>query len=389
MNEFRLRWKLSSYGYTEAMEPQRWSEGTARRWYAKQPWLVGTNYIPATAINQLEMWQADTFDPQRIDTELGWASSLGMNTVRVFLHDLLWLQDASGFSNRIDAFLRITDRHKMRPMLVLFDSCWNPFPQLGEQPSPGPGVHNSGWVQGPGADALKDPTQHSRLEAYVKGVVGKFARDERILAWDVWNEPDNLNMLSYGAVEPPDKVELVLALLPKVFQWARAAAPMQPLTSAVWNGCWSTPDTLTVIERIQLQLSDVLSFHSYDEPEEFKRRLQWLQGYGRPILCTEYLARQNRCTFQETLPILQNKIAAYNWGLVAGKTQTNLPWDSWENPYTDREPANWFHDIFRSDGKPYRTEEVDFIKEMTRSQAESRTRSRHCSRPTAALLKAA
>jgi hypothetical protein len=341
---------------------------------------VGTNYIPATAINQLEMWQADTFDPQRIDTELGWARSLGMNTVRVFLHDLLWRQDALGFSNRVDAFLRITDRHKIRPMLVLFDSCWNPFPQLGKQQCPNPGVHNSGWVQAPGADVLKDPAQHSHLEAYVKGLVGNFARDRRILAWDIWNEPDNPNTLSYGAVELPNKVDLVQELLPKAFQWARAAAPTQPLTSAVWNGCWSTPDTLTAVETIQLQESDVVSFHSYEGPEEIRKRIQCLQRYARPILCTEYLARESRSTFQGILPVLRNNIAAYNWGLVAGKTQTNLPWDSWQKPYTEREPESWFHEIFWTDGRPYRAEEVEFIQQTTRPKDVSSARRVHCSR---------
>jgi hypothetical protein len=355
-----------SFGCATLMEPQRWSERTARNWYARQPWLVGSNYIPATAVNQLEMWQADTFDPERIDTELGWARSLGMNTVRVFLHDLLWQQDAAGFIERIDIFLRIADRHKIRPMLVLFDSCWDPFPQLGKQQAPNPGVHNSGWVQSPGASALTDPAQYPRLAAYVKGVVGAFANDKRILAWDIWNEPDNLNTLSYGPLEPANKIDLVLGLLPKAFKWARAARPTQPLTSGVWNGRWSTSEALTAMEKIQLQLSDVLSFHSYDQPDEFKKRVEWLQRYGRPILCTEYMARGNRSTFQEMLPILKYKVGAYNWGLVAGKTQTHLPWDSWEKPYTDREPTSWFHEILCIDGRPYRPEEVDFIKEMTK-----------------------
>src|SRR5688572_24137605 len=98
---------------------QRWTEEQARAWYAKQPWLVGANYIPATAINELEMWQADTFDPKRIDTELAWAESIGMNTMRVFLHDLAWKQDAPGFRKRIDTFLSIAAKHKIKPMLVL------------------------------------------------------------------------------------------------------------------------------------------------------------------------------------------------------------------------------------------------------------------------------
>ncbi len=152
---------------------------------------MGANYIPRDAINELEMWQAATFDPREIDLELGWAQAIGMNTMRVFLHDLLWQQDAKGFQQRIDTFLSIAARHHIRPVFVLFDSCWDPDPKLGPQRPPIPGVHNSGWVQSPGMAALSDPSQYPRLEAYVKGVIGAFANDPRILAWDLWNEPDN------------------------------------------------------------------------------------------------------------------------------------------------------------------------------------------------------
>jgi hypothetical protein len=351
----------------KSAEPsRRWTETAANAWYAKQPWLVGSNYIPATAINELEMWQADTFDPQRIDTELGWAQSIGLNTMRVFLHDLLWQQDPDGFKKRIDIFLGIAAKHHIKALFVLFDSCWDPDPTLGKQHEPRPGVHNSGWVQSPGAKALEDAQQYPRLEGYVKGVVGAFAKDDRILGWDVWNEPDNVNTGSYGKSEPANKIELVQALLPKAFQWARAAEPMQPLTSGVWKGDWSSPDKLSPAEKIQIDLSDVISFHNYDKPEEFEKRVIWLQQYHRPILCTEYMARGNGSTFQGTLPIAKKyQVAAINWGLVAGKTQTYLPWDSWQHPYTDREPAIWFHEIFRTDGQPYKKEEVEFIRSIT------------------------
>lgn len=348
-----------------AKERQRWTEKAANDWYVKQPWLVGSNYAPATAINELEMWQADTFDPKRIDLELGWAESIGLNTMRVFLHDLPWQQDAPGFKARINTFLEIANKHHIKPLFVLFDSCWNPNPQIGKQHEPRPGVHNSGWVQSPGAKALQDTSQYPRLESYVKGVVGAFAEDSRVLGWDVWNEPDNTNDGSYGDLEPKNKVALVLALLPKVFDWAREARPTQPLTSGVWKGGWSSAEKLDAAEKMQIEMSDVISFHSYDKPEEFEKRIVWLQPYHRPILCTEYLARGNGSTFQGSLPIAKKyHVAAINWGLVAGKTQTYLPWDSWQHPYTDREPAVWFHEIFRNDGTPYSREEVNFIREI-------------------------
>jgi Cellulase (glycosyl hydrolase family 5) len=343
----------------------RWTETAANAWYAKQPWLVGSNFIPATAINELEMWQADSFDPKEIDKELGWAESLGLNTMRVFLHDLAWQQDPDGFKERIGIFLDIAARHHIKPLFVLFDSCWDANPKLGKQREPRPGVHNSGWVQSPGAKALQDPSQYPRLKNYVQEIVGAFGRDQRVLGWDLWNEPDNTNEGSYGELEPHEKNNLVLGLLPQVFAWARAAHPSQPLTSGVWHGDWSSPEKLTPMEKIQLEMSDVISFHNYDRPPEFENRVLWLQRYHRPILCTEYMARGNGSTFEGTLPIAKKyHVAAFNWGLVAGKTQTYLPWDSWAKSYTDREPAVWFHEIFRQDGQPYKQEETDFIRKI-------------------------
>jgi len=353
-------------GWATQAQEARWTEKDAADWYAKQPWLVGSNYIPANAINELEMWQADSFDPKRIDLELGWAEAIGLNTMRVFLHDLPWQQDAAGFKKRIDTLLQIAAKHHIKPLFVLFDSCWDPEPRLGKQHAPRPGVHNSGWVQSPGAKALQDPAQYPRLEAYVKGVVGAFAKDDRVLGWDIWNEPDNGNGGSYKDLEPKNKNELVIALLPRAFEWARAAHPTQPLTSGVWKDDWSIPEKLGPGAKIQIAMSDVISFHSYDKPEVFEKRVLSLQQYHRPLLCTEYMARGNGSTFQGTLPIAKKyNVAAINWGLVAGKTQTYLPWDSWQHPYTDREPAIWFHEIFRTDGTPYNADETAFIKQMT------------------------
>ena len=348
-----------------AESPQRWSAEKANAWYQQQPWLVGANYIPASAINELEMWQADTFDPQQIDKELGWAESIGMNTMRVFLHDLLWEQDSKGFQQRIDQFLTIAAKHHIRPMLVLFDSCWDPLPKLGKQRPPMQGVHNSGWVQSPGAKALVDSSQYPRLKSYVVGVVGAFANDPRILAWDVWNEPGGFQYGYYEQQEPPNKIELVKALLPQAFAWARSANPTQPLTSGLWEGNWpkSGPSPM---EQIQLRESDLITFHNYSWPENFERRVVWLQKQGRPIICTEYMARSAGSTFDGVLPIAKKyNVGAINWGLVSGKTQTIYPWESWSHPYVLDQPQVWFHDIFRADGTPYRETEAQLIQQLT------------------------
>jgi len=345
---------------------ERWTPEQANAWYAKQPWLVGSNYLPAYASNELEMWQAETFDPKRIDLELGWAQSLGMTTMRVFLDDLLWTQDSQGFKKRINTFLEISNKHHIKPLFVLFDSCWDPDPKLGPQPAPRPGIHNSRWVQSPGAKALQDPSQYPRLAAYVKGVVGAFANDQRILGWDIWNEPDNSNNSSYGSKDPKNKTDLVLKLLPQAFGWARAANPSQPLTSGVWHDLpAATKAQIPPMAKVQLELSDVVSFHSYEPPAKFEEEVVWLKQYQRPIMCTEYMARPRGSTFQAILPIAKkDRVAAINWGFVAGKSQTYLPWDSWQHPYTDRQPAVWFHDIFRTNGTPYKPEEAKFIRQI-------------------------
>jgi Cellulase (glycosyl hydrolase family 5) len=351
------------------LSPQtdRWSEQRANTWYADQPWLVGSNYVPRSAINQLEMWQAETFDPAEIDVELGWAEALGMNTMRVFLHDLVWQQDSVGFRRRIDQFLEIAARHHIRPVFVLFDSCWDPWPHLGAQHPPTPGVHNSGWVQSPGARALEDPAQYPRLKSYVQGIVGAYANDHRILAWDVWNEPDNQNGSSYAKEELHDKVERATRLLPQVFAWTRAMHPSQPLTS----GVWATEDNrdgsnLSEIRRIQLRESDIITFHNYGGRESFSHQVAWLKKYKRPVICTEYMARPTGSTFALLPMAKEEDVGMINWGFVAGKTQTYLPWDSWQHPYVEAQPAVWFHEVLRADGTPYRQEETDLIRQLTR-----------------------
>lgn len=345
---------------------ERWSEEKAATWYAAQPWLVGANYVPSDAINQLEMFQPETFNAALNDKELGLAEGAGMNTVRVFLQDQLWSSDPKGFKTRLDAFLAIAARHHIRPMLVLFDSCWDPYPKLGPQHPPIPGVHNSGWVQSPGYKGIADPAYKPKLEAYVKGVVGAFAKDDRILAWDVWNEPDNGNDSSYGRVEVPHKAELVTALLPEVFAWARSAHPTQPLTSGVWQGNWSDPAKESAMSKVQLAESDIITFHNYGWPEEFEARIVELKAYNRPVLCSEYMARGAGSTFDGTLPVAKKyKVAVINWGLVAGKTQTYMPWDSWQKPYVLSQPVVWFHEVFKQDDTPYREREVELLRQYT------------------------
>ena len=361
---------LTSLRSVSAAQPRTgpWTVEQAAAWGKAHPWLVGCNFGPSNAINQLEMWQADTFDPATIDRELGWAESLGFNSVRVFLHDLLWEQDSQGLLDRMERFLKIADKHKIGVVFVLFDSVWDPHPKLGKQRDPKPHLHNSGWVQSPGVAVLQDPSQDGRLKRYVQGVLARFSDDRRIQAWDLVNEPDNSNGSSYNKLEPRNKAELGFRLLRHTFAWAREVNPSQPLTAGVWIGEWST-DKISELNRYQLEQSDIISFHNYGNLDDLKKRVQDLKRYGRPMICTEYMARPNGSEFDPILGYLRDeKIGAHNWGFVAGKTQTIYPWDSWKKTYT-AEPPVWFHDIFRKDGSAYRPKEVEYIRSVTGAAA--------------------
>lgn len=353
----------------------RWSTSKAQEWFDKNGWVVGCNYIPSNAINQIEMWQEDSFSPELIDKELGIAADLGFNTIRVFLHTLLWQENAEGYLNRIDLFLSIAHKHGIKTMLVLFDSVWDPFPKLGIQPQPKQNVHNSGWVQCPGYDILNDPSKYDELREYVQGIVRRFKNDDRVLIWDLFNEPDNMNLTSYKDDDySHHKAELSILLLKKAINWVRVINPDQPITMAPWKEDWSSDDVLTALDNYMFTHSDIISFHCYESKDEMENRIKALQRFGRPLLCTEYMARPFKNTFQEILPLLkEHNVGAYNWGLIEGKTQTHCPWDSWHKRY-DTEPELWFHDIYRKNGEAYIKEEIEFLKEITKEKVQRFTK---------------
>jgi hypothetical protein len=324
---------------------QRWTPDQAWDWYNHQPWLVGCNFIPSNAINQLEMWQIETFDPDTIEYELGWAASLGFNTVRVYLHDLLWDNSPDGFRARIDSFLKISSTYQIRPIFVIFDDCWNSDFALGKQPAPRPGVHNSGWAQSPGVKVVNNSLEWNRLERYVKGVLTAFGDDSRILMWDLYNEPGNSM-----------QGEKSLPLLQATFEWAWSVRPSQPLTAGVWFDCQD-------LNEFQILASDVITFHNYQPANSLEAQIAQLKTHKRPLICTEYMARPAGSLFKTHLPIFKRaRVGCVNWGLVAGKTNTIF---AWSTPLDTPEPPLWFHDIFRKDGTPYQQDEVNFIRQIT------------------------
>ena len=323
-----------------------WSVDKANAWYKEHKWITGANFIPSSAINQLEMWQAATFDSATIDRELGWAESIGFNTMRVYLHSIAWKTDSAGFKNRMNTYLGIASKHGIKTIFVFFDDVWNKIPEAGKQPEPKPGMHNSGWMQDPGQPLSSDSSLFPALEKYVKDVMTRFAKDKRILLWDLYNEPGNSG-----------KKDSSLPLLIKVFSWARTVNPDQPISAGLWAWDFEKLNTFQALN------SDVITYHDYEDPQWHQRVIELLKSHGRPMICTEYMARTRNSRFSNILPLLKKyNIGAINWGLVAGKTNTIYAWDT---PLPDgSEPAEWFHDVFRKDGTPYRQDEVILIRKL-------------------------
>ena len=255
----------------------RWGVERSQAWADCAGWLVGCNFTPSTASNQLELWQLDTFDPATIDRELGWAAALGMNSIRLFLHDLMWELEGDAFLDRIDRVLNLAAGHGISVMPVLFDGVWDPDPRPGEQRHPRPGVHNSTWVQGPGATVLADRSRWRSLRAYVEAVVGRFGDDDRVIAWDLFNEPDSPNP-AWAGRDPAGKSALVADLLDQVWDWAAAVDPVQPLTVGVFLFPDRHPERASRVARIALERSDVISFHNYGKPDEFEGRIAELES---------------------------------------------------------------------------------------------------------------
>lgn len=342
-----------SQGRTSAAHGVVWTKEKANLWYERQPWLRGCNFTPSTAINPIEMWQAETFDTTTIDRELGWAENLGFNSVRVYLHYIVWKNDPEGFKQRIDKFLSIANNHGISVMLIFFDDCWNPEPVAGKQPEPIPGVHNSGWSASPGHTMVKDTSNFPLLKNYVKDIMNHFAFDKRIIFWDLYNEAGNGRLGSKS-----------LPLLKAVFRWAREVNPSQPVTSGTWFNNKEINDFI-------LNNSDIITFHNYRKSKKVFKQAEEYKKFGRPLICTEWLRRKVDNNFQKLFQyFLDNKIGCYNWGLVSGKTQTIYSWmTAFKNmagihPKKAKEPKKWFHDILRNDGTPYDMKETELIRKV-------------------------
>ncbi len=355
-----------------SVSDMRWTQKSAEEWINRTGWLAGCNFTPSTASNQIEMWSNETFDRGTIRRELAWARDIGFNSVRIYLHDLVWEHDRDGFISRIHEFLDIAGELDLSVLPVIFDDCWDPNPLPGKQPDPVPGLHNSRWVESPGISVVKDTIRWPGLEAYVRDIITEFGSDRRIVMWDLYNEVGNTFLPSLSLKQPRKGFALAgillgrlifknrsLALLKKTFEWARDCRPEQPLTSGIWFADRE-------LNRYLLNEADIITFHNYKDVKNLKKQISELKKTGRPVICTEYMARTAGSRFETHLPVFKDEgVGCYSWGLVAGKTQTNYSWKSHKGA---AEPELWFHDILRPDGSAYIRDEVDFIRRITRRE---------------------
>lgn len=354
---------------------RRWSEKEINAWYARRDWPVGINFLPSTAVNWNELWQRETFDEETISHELGLAEGIGMNTLRINLPFIVWLYDRDGLVERIDRFLGIASKHHIQVMLTLMDDCGfsGDHPWIGKQKDPRPGVHNSQAAASPGRNIVILPALWPLVKSYVSDIVHVFRDDERIFVWDVYNEPTNDGIFLDDGKEAHFQgplLEMSPKLCREAVSWVRAQDPVQPLTVGAWRNMktFLNRDVRlfdSEIDRLALDCSDILSFHAYSPADVIEESIALLKKLGRPILCTEWLARHAMSTVQDILPIFKReKVGAYSWGLVNGRTQTHLPWPvimQARKDYLDL----WFHDLFYKDGTPYSKEECRLFSQLT------------------------
>ena len=309
------------------------------------------------------MWQAETFDISTIERELTWAAAIGMNTVRIYLHDLLFTQASADFLARIEKVFAVAESHDIGVIPVLFDGVWNPKPQLGKQPEPKPFLHNSMWVQSPGSDIFYDRSRWSELREYVVEVLSFFKDDERVIAWDLFNEPDQVDLVTLKLGSRDDKIATATELVATVFDWARNVAVTQPLTVGVWEYEKDGQVVNNALNQLIVDQSDIISFHCYEPREKLTAVINALKTHGRPLLCTEWLARSAGSTADLLSVFKDAGVGAINWGLVDGRTQTRFPWRSWAEPVNNDEP--WFHELLHPDGTAYDAQEVETFRRLT------------------------
>ena len=345
-----------------------WSKEKAWDWYQKRPWIRGCNYMSADCANRIDQWQADGFE-QRLETtdrELALAAQTGFNSIRIIPEFIVWDQEHDSFLKRFDRYLDVCAKHGITCMVVLANDCMRPkgleINRLGRQHVAW-GYHGGRKLSqhdsiGIGYHVLDEPETAPRYFEMVREMVVRYKNDERIIIWNVYNEVGNSG-----------RKEITLPNLKRIFEICREIDPVQPLTCETWS-LGGEIENLPEAERYALEHSDIISYHSYSDYITNIKIIRALKQLGRPILCTEWLARCLDNNVREMFPLFYiERIGCYNWGFVAGKSQTYEPWNSlWkqyeDNPNEKIDFTKWFHDLYRPNHKPYDPKEIEIIKSI-------------------------
>ncbi len=346
---------------------ERWTRERAWEWYNSRPWIRGCNFMPSDCANRIDMWQEYGFEEHfsTADRELSWAEELGFNSMRIILEFDVWDMEHDAFMAHLERYLDLLDRHGMNAMLVLGNDCSVPKAfwkraTMGEQHYDN-GYHGGKKVSPHGAlgelsyHTIDVPELRERYDGFVREIITKYARDERVLVWNLWNEPGN------------NRGDLSLSYLEHVFEIAREIDPVQPLCADCFCDFYSEG---SVIGERAYELSDIISYHNYNDFNDNIAILERMRLEDRPMLNTEWLHRIQKNRVEEMYPLMYlEKIAAYNWGFVAGKYQTYEPWNGvWEKleAGADLDVTLWQHDLLRPSGRPYDPREIKLIKEYNK-----------------------
>jgi len=346
-----------------------WSKERANEWYNARPWIRGCNFMGSDCANRIDQWQEEGFEERLAvaDTELELVAKTGFNSVRIIPEFFVWKHQHDGFMDRFERYIATAAKHGISCMIVFGNDCMPPKEEalrrlhLGKQNVDwgyhgGRKVSQHGAQPGPGYHLLDEPELAKEHYEWVREIVTKYKDDERVIMWDVFNEPGNSN-----------RKNLSMPHLKEFFRIIREINPIQPLTVGIWNTSKGLGG-ISEIERYALENSDIISFHNYGSYIENVKLIKELKTFGRPIINTEWLARCLDNNVQEIFPLfyLEN-IGCYNWGFVAGKYQTYEPWNSvWEqyeeNPDMKWDFTKWFHDLYRPNLRPYDPKEIELIK---------------------------
>lgn len=350
-----------------------WNKERAWEWYNARPWIRGCNFMGSDCANRIDQWQEYGFEErfQTADRELKLVAETGFNSIRIIMDFFVWKHERAGYMQRLERYIALAAKYGITCTIVFGNDCMPVKAEalsrlkLGEQEwhlgwHGGRKVSQHGTFGEAGYHLLDEPELALEHYEWVREIVDTYKNDERILMWDVFNEPGNSN-----------RKNMSLPHLKKFFEIIREINPIQPLTAGIFT-CDGKVDELPEIQRFALDNSDIVSFHNYGSYETNVCLLKRLKKLGRPIVNTEWLARCLHNNVQEIYPLFYlEKVGCYCWGFVVGKYQTHEPWNSvWDqyekNPNLDWDFTKWFHDLYRPSLHPYDPKEIELIKRFNK-----------------------